>query len=356
MNPKTVKIKARNDKQNLIYIYVESLETSFFSYKNGGNFNQSVIPFLEELSNDDISFSRSDKYIGANSLNGTGWTTAGMVASTMGIPLKLGVDANRKTTADFLPGAYSLGEVLKDNGYKNYLFIGSSASFGQRDVLFKQHGDYKIYDYNTAKKDGWIKDDYYNWWGYEDNKLYKFAKDVLIDIADSSEPFNFTLLTADTHAQDGYVDEKCDRKYDETLLNSYNCADKMLSDFIIWLKKQDFYDKTTVVIVGDHYSMQGNMDKIFEVTDNDVFDRGIYNVFMNSKVDTKNDKNREFSTFDFFPTTLAAMGFNIEGDRLGLGTNLFSGKTTLIERDGVNQVNGELYKRSKFYNDRLFTK
>ena len=34
---------------------------------------------------------------------------------------------------------------------------------------------------------------------------------------------------------------------------------------------------------------------------------------------------------DMFPTTLASLGAVIDGDRLGLGTNLFSDKPTLAE-------------------------
>ena len=51
-----------------------------------------------------------------------------------------------------------------------------------------------------------------------------------------------------------------------------------------------------------------------------------------------------------FPTTLAAMGCTIEGERLGLGTNLFSATPTLIEKRGYVQFWNELAKASDFYN------
>ena len=53
---------------------------------------------------------------------------------------------------------------------------------------------------------------------------------------------------------------------------------------------------------------------------------------------------------DLFPTTLAAMGTKIDGDRLGLGTNLYSDKETLSERYGYEYIDKELAKNSKFYN------
>jgi phosphoglycerol transferase len=50
-----------------------------------------------------------------------------------------------------------------------------------------------------------------------------------------------------------------------------------------------------------------------------------------------------------FPTTLAALGATIEGDRLGLGTNLFSDKETLTEKYGYDKLEEELSKTSDFY-------
>ena len=44
------------------------------------------------------------------------------------------------------------------------------------------------------------------------------------------------------------------------------------------------------------------------------------------------------------------MGATIEGDRLGLGTNLFSSQETLIEQLGYSELYAELEKNSKFYN------
>lgn len=51
-----------------------------------------------------------------------------------------------------------------------------------------------------------------------------------------------------------------------------------------------------------------------------------------------------------YPTILASMGATIEGDRLGLGTNLFSSQETLIEQLGYSELYAELEKNSKFYN------
>ena len=78
--------------------------------------------------------------------------------------------------------------------------------------------------------------------------------------------------------------------------------------------------------------------------------RRIYNLIINGEKTDRN-KNREFSTLDMFPTTLGAMGVKIEGNRLGLGTNLYSKDKTLIEKYGYKKFNRELSYRSKYYLD-----
>ena len=77
--------------------------------------------------------------------------------------------------------------------------------------------------------------------------------------------------------------------------------------------------------------------------------RKVYNCFINAVGDKTYEKERLFNTLDLFPTTLAAMGAEFEGDKLGLGTNLFSGAQTLAEEYGYEKVDEEFSYTSKFY-------
>lgn len=356
VDARSVSIKAPEHKKNLIYIYVESLETSLFSKKNGGNFNTSVIPNLEKLASENINFSETNMLGGANMVYGTTWTMGALVGSTSGVPLKFSASSNSlvndcRAYKEFLPGVYNLGDVLKDNGYKNYFMLGSDAAFAGRNVYFSKHGDYEILDYNYAKENGWIPNNYYTWWGYEDSKLYDFAKNELTNISKTDEPFNFTLLTADTHFTDGYVDKSCDTPYKNHYLNSYHCSDSQLGAFIDWIQKQDFYKDTVVVITGDHLTMQSNIADMFDY--NNENNRYVYNVYLNTNREENRTKNRKFNSFDFYPTTLSALGFEIKGNRLGLGTNLFSNRETLTEKYGKDKLDEKLQDNSTFYDDIL---
>ena len=147
---------------------------------------------------------------GAVAISNTGWTIAGMVAQTSGIPLKLPINGNAMDEYSvFLPGVTSIGDLLEDAGYHNCLMIGSDAAFGGRKNYFEQHGNYEIRDYNWALETGVIPEGYHVFWGMEDESLFRAAKDTLLEFADSDEPFNLTLLTVDSHFPDGYRCELC---------------------------------------------------------------------------------------------------------------------------------------------------
>ena len=76
----------------------------------------------------------------------------------------------------------------------------------------------------------------------------------------------------------------------------------------------------------------------------------MYNCFINTAAQPEAAlTNREFSSMDMFPTILAAMGYQIEGERLGLGTNLFSAEQTLSELLGYESYNQELFKNSRYF-------
>ena len=104
-----------------------------------------------------------------------------------------------------------------------------------------------------------IRDSYYVWWGYEEKKLFEHAKIRLQELAAQDQPFNLTMLTADTHFEDGYLCPDCEEKYeDNTYANVMACSSKKVSEFVEWIQAQDFYENTTIVISGDHLTMDGD--------------------------------------------------------------------------------------------------
>jgi phosphoglycerol transferase len=205
----------------------------------------------------------------------------------------------------------------------------------------------------TARKDGIIAEDYEVWWGYEDLHLFEYAKQELTKIAQQEQPFAFTMLTVDTHHIGGYTCTLCGSDYEESYENVIACASRQVYDFVQWIMEQPFYENTTIVITGDHCSMDNGY---FNRNVDGGYERHIYNCFINAAAKPFRTTERQFCAMDMFPTTLAAMGCTIEGDRLGLGTNLFSNLPTLMERIGYTKLCTLLGQRSDYYENNFYGK
>jgi phosphoglycerol transferase len=344
VDPNSVVITNNENTKNLIYIYLESMETTYASTSAGGYQEVNYIPNLTKLAEKNISFSHSESLGGANVTTGSGWTMGALLSSTTGVPFAFPVGANSMDTfEDFAPGLTSLGDILEQYNYTQVFLCGSDGSFAGRQNYFEQHGNYNVIDYYDIIEKGYVSEDYFVWWGIEDQKLYEIAKDELLELSKQDVPFNFTMLTVDTHHTDGYVCNICNNTYSSQLANVISCADSQIYNFINWCKDQAFYEDTIIVITGDHFRMDSSLI-------DDASDRKLYNCYINSlKSPTNAIQNRTFTSLDLFPTTLSAMGFEIEGDRLGLGTDLFSDTDTLAEEIGFDTLNKELGKYSNYY-------
>lgn len=337
VSPKTKQITFPKDKKNLIIIMVESLETSYQDKDNGGLFDKNYIPELTHLAQENITFSHSDKIEGAMVPPEAGWTIAGTVAQTAGVPLKLYDPLMGNSMGQFkyfLPGVVSLGDILAENGYRNYFILGTDARFAGTSDYLSQHGSYTILDNRGLNHPNDI---------IYDADLLKMAKGILTNVS-QNEPFSVLIQTIDTHFAPKEAYEK---------------TSKYVDSFIKWLQDQPFYKDTVVVIIGDHCNMRqqdfnGLEQKDFRYMGNR--ERKVYNAFINADAIPTKATHRKFSTFDMFPTILASLGVQIEGNKLGLGTNLFSDEKTLLEVYDPIHVFGELKKNSRWYNRYLLRK
>jgi len=346
-NPNQIQIRFPEQKRNLIYIFMESMETTYASKDVGGGLDFNCIPELTQLAMENVNFSGTEQLGGIYPTDGSTWTMGAMVAQTSGLPLKLNLRAeNVSEDIEVLPKAKTIGDILGEQGYRQEIMFGSEGEFAGRKQYFEKHGGYEVLDYKYAAENGWLPSpDYRVWWGYEDEKLFEFAKVRLNELGNGQQPFNFTMLTVDTHFEDGYPCRLCQDLYGEQYANVMACSSRQLVEFIRWIQQQPFYENTTIVLVGDHLTM----DSDFCANVSPEYQRGVLNIFVNAPVMAVNTKNRIASTMDMFPTTIAALGGEIEGDRLGLGTNLFSGRPTLAEELGMDQLNAEVRKNSLFY-------
>ena len=308
-------------QRNLIVIFAESLESSF---------DKSIIPNLYNLATQNISFSHNDGVGGHFQKGATSWTIAGIIGYLCGIPLNAPGGINVK---DFLVSATCVSDILNAQGYKQTMIMGSDDGFAAKGAFLKTH---KIESKDARFYKNQLPRDYTHHWGFSDSYLFDFARQELEILGKSNKPFALYLLTNNTHSPDMFVESFC-TKTQNYYEDAIKCSDKMIYDFIAWVKEQDFYSDTSIVILGDH------LLNTHSITQN----RFVYNAFINARFSTKLDstKNRALSHFDFAPLILDSLGGKVEF--LGLGVNpLYS--QTLLEIYG-DAFEAKLREDSKLY-------
>jgi phosphoglycerol transferase len=347
VDPQKTNLTFPEQKRNLIYIYMESMESTYSDQEDGGAFENNYIPELTALAQENINFSgNSSDLNGGIVYSGTGWTMGGIFAQSTGLPLQTELGNSMSTQNSFYPGITGLGNILEEQGYRQIFLCGSDVVFGGRKAYFTDHGNFEFQDLDWARETGRVDSDYYVWWGYEDQKLFDYAKETLTELAASGQPFNLTMLTADTHFEDGYVCPLCGTEIgDNQYANVIACSSRQIASFVQWIQQQDFYQNTTIVLSGDHTTMDSDFCDDVPST----YQRKSYVCFINPDAEVESpDKSRLYGTIDMFPTTLAALGVQIDGNCLGLGSNLFSDEETLTEKYGIEKVNTELGNKSEF--------
>lgn len=310
VDPATVVIHAPQVKPNLLLIYVESLEKT---YGNKDIFGADLLATLRPFEVNGFQFAQIKQ------TPGTGWTIAGVISSQCGIPLKiLGLwDANSQDRAfpSFLPNATCLGDVLASNGYLNVFLNGPDLQFSGMGKFMQSHGYHEVLGKQEWLARGVSPDDVHDW-GVADDQLLRQAQHKLDDLMQQSQPFNLTLLTIDTHGPDGFENRSCGPSHG---FNGFGgvvrCSVTAVSRLLQHIEDRGWQSRIKVVILGDHLAMKNPVAAQLAK----VSERSPYNLFY--PADRPGQINQRMAYFDFYPTILSFMGFQLEGEKLGLGRN-----------------------------------
>ena len=356
VTPDSSTIKFPEQKRNLILIELESMENSYLSKDLGGNIDVNLMPELTELAYEGYVFSDNEnKFGGPQEVVGTNWSIASIVNQTTGIPMIMPDSGNIYGYENhFLPNTTTLMDILTEQGYEQTVMFGADGNYGNFKYYFLNHGNTTVFDLGYARRNGLVPEDYKVWWGFEDDKLYEFAKDELTRMYKTGKPFGIIMETADTHKPGGYLSENAPTPYESHYANAIAYSSSQVVEFVRWIQEQPFYENTTIVLIGDHLSMDTVFFEEYGFTDD--YDRSTFNLILNPapNVDVSNEQifhNRMWSNVDMFPTILASMGVEIKGECLGIGTNLFSGEPTIIDEYGLKYVNNEIRKHNSYYDN-----
>lgn len=243
-----------NPKLNLVYIYGESLERTYFNNDAFPN----LTPELGKLKSEGLDFSNTAQ------LPGTDYTIAGMVASQCGIPLFAPFEGNASASvSSFFPQNICLGDILKNSGYENYFVQGANLRFAGKDVFLKSHGFDHLYGAEELKTT--VADPTYrNDWGFYDDTVLDETWKKFEALSQSGKRFSLFALTVDTHHPDGFISRTCQRKsYDmdgkkNLSFSAVSCSQEHVAALIEKIKASPWFKNTVIVVSSDHLAMKNS--------------------------------------------------------------------------------------------------
>lgn len=339
----------QTEKKNLIIIYAESLE-NFFS--NVEIFEEDLLKNIKEIKYNKNSFNNFYQRLG------TSWTIAGIVATQCGVPLNnfMYSKSNKFTenVNQFMPNITCLGDILKNEGYKNIFMKAEDARFAGTGKFLRTHGYDEVLDKNYWEKNNIIESDF---------DLFKYAKNKVLKLEKEKQPYNLSILTYDMHLPAENVKNKstfseiCKNLNSKIYNDNIKCVSLIISDFINFLINENILDQTSLVVIGDHLAMRmtPELNKKYLPGESQHY-RTIFNYIFTKE---KYKKNRDIMYhFDFLPTILNILNFEFEDNRYGLGAsgfgrlsdNFLIHKIDDYQNNNLTLLNDELDKFSLKYN------
>lgn len=310
-------------KYNYVFIYAESMERTF-RMLDGKNY----LPNISLI---------ADKYMDftdIRQISGTGWTMAGLVNTQCGIPLVLPQGNSAGNVTNFLHGADCVATALKNNHYQTLFIRGSDKEFAGGDKFLGQHGWDEVQDKNYFEKQKIVSPEDLSGWGVHDDILMDHAYSEFVRL--SKEPNNFLLsfLTVNTHAPAGKFLPKCEghvaSDIDNEMLRSVACSDYLISQFINKVETSEYFDKTIIVMVSDHYMMENTASGLLKKHED-----ARRNNFIIIKKGMKPQKiSKTGSLMDVWPTILDVS--NAKDSDVGFGRSLISESTSPMINEVIN--------------------
>jgi len=248
--------------RNVIEIHLESFQQALIDLKIKGTDGKEhvVTPFLNSIyhSNSTYSFSNFFNQVGQGK---TSDAENLLETSTFGLPAG-SLFAKYGSTQTFQAMPAILNQT---DGYSSAVVHGNVGAFYNRLNTYKQMGYQNFFDQsffdNSASN--------MSPWGIKDKLLFRDSVPLLEQM---QQPFYVKYLTVTNHLTYTMDDEDKDPNFatvdsGNKLVDGYfetaHYLDQAVQQFYDYLKKSGLYDKSIIVLYGDHYGISGSDNKAF---------------------------------------------------------------------------------------------
>lgn len=233
---------------NVIYIHLESFQNFLINYKLNG---QEVTPFLNSLTHEKNTM-YFDNFFHQTGQGKTSDAEFMLENSLFGLPQGSVFTTKAQNTYQAAPA------ILGQLGYTSAVFHGNYKTFWNRNEIYKSFGfdhffDASYYDMNDQ--------DVLNY-GLKDKPFFRESIPLLQTL---KEPFYVKFITLSNHfpylineeeatippatTGDGSVD-----RYFQTA----RYLDEAVKEFFDYLKQSGLYDRSIIILYGDHYGISDN--------------------------------------------------------------------------------------------------
>jgi lipoteichoic acid synthase len=234
---------------NVIYVSLESFQNFMIDYKmpNG----QEVTPFLNSLAHDGNTFYFDNFF----HQTGQGKTSdAEFLMENSLYPMSQGAVFVNKAQNTY----QATPAILKGYGYNSAVFHGNYKTFWNRNVMYKALGYDQFYDAEYYSMTDENKKNY----GMKDKPFFQESMPMLENL---KQPFYTKFISLSNHFPFEMDPEDTTfpaGDFGDTVVNQYfqsaNYMDQALEQFFNALKADGLYDKTVIVLYGDHYGISEN--------------------------------------------------------------------------------------------------
>lgn len=221
---------------NIVIILLESMGVNYLEMEYKG---KTLTPYIHELI--------AESYYFENFYSAGIHTNNGIASTLYGFP-PIFEQTMMLSTPNYYRG---LPTVLKSIGYQNLFFLTHDPSYDNMYAFLSENSFDKIYaepDYPTEK--------IVNNFGVQDDYLFEFGSNKLNEIAKQNKPFLATFMTVSNHPPYVVPNKFKDAgATDNERIIAF--TDNSLRVFMENAKKQDWYNNTIFVILGDHGRVLG---------------------------------------------------------------------------------------------------
>jgi len=286
-------VKKRSRPLNLVIVLEESLDATFVESLGG----RPVTPHLEALKDSGWWF--ENLYAtGTRSVRGIEAVVSGFPPSPARSVVKLSLSQT---------GFFTLGELLKQQGYNTGFIYGGEAHFDNMRSFFTGNGIDTIID----QKD-YVNPTFTGSWGVSDEDLFAKAHEDLQQLHASGVPFFRLVFSSSNHSPFEYPDNRI-APLDEaknTVNNAVKYADYALGEFIDNARNSAYWKDTLFLIVADHDARVWGDELV------PIKNFQIPGLVLGADIESRRIKT-VVSQIDLAPTLLSLMGIASEHPMIG---------------------------------------